>query len=45
MWKYMIVLSVLLCSCGGYSQTMCPAWGSCSTEDVREISVELNKMN
>ena len=45
--KGYIIISValVLTSCVAVNPTSCPAWGSCSNEDVREISVKLNKIN
>ena len=46
MWKYMIVVaSLVLTSCIATNPMSCPAWGSCSNEDIKEISVKLNKIN
>ncbi len=46
MKRYIIVsVALVLTSCSSVSQTSCPAWGSCSNEDVKEISVKLNKIN
>ena len=46
MWKCIIVIaSLVLTSCIAANPTSCPAWGSCSNEDVKEISVKLNKIN
>jgi len=41
----MAVVALALTSCLAVNPTSCPAWGSCSSEDVKEISVKLNKIN
>jgi len=48
MKKYIVIsitITLILTSCSSVSQTSCPAWGSCSNEDINKISVELNKIN
>ena len=46
MWKYIIVIAPLvLTSCIATNPTSCPAWGSCSNEDIKKNQYKINKIN